>query len=513
MNFFDNLASRRALLYYPFCLILGAIGLLGHAPYFIWPVTIIMFACLFRMVLVAPGRRRAFWTGIFVGTGYFMGQIYWISEAFAARGDAFVYLMPVMVGGLALLLSSPWGVLSWVFHRFWKDRNWPYLTLAGLFFLAEMIRGHLFGGFPWDLPGYIFEAGSAASQSVSLFGIYGLSWLVLLVSALFAKVLWQRQWRFMAIALAFLVANWSYGYLRLSNANIEYVDNVRLRIVSVPFSQKRKIVDRGYSINVIQDHLNLTGAAGLDQVTHVIWPEGVIDWDIRQMRDLRRAMSQTFQAGGGKAPVWILNNTRLDEKTERTDYYNSTTIMSFDGTPDGEIVTFADKRRLVPFGEIIPGGKLMERLGARVISEDIGSFTPAPRKDITKVPGLPAGSMQICYEVIFSGLTPRAGEEKVNWILNQSNDAWFGSSIGPEQHANIARFRAIEEKVPVIRAASNGHSGIIDPYGRFQNEVETDKPQVIDLQLPRALGESLPFRWINLLLFLLTLTLILIRRP
>ncbi len=512
MNFFDNLAIRHALLYYPFCLILGALGLLGHAPYFVWPVTIIMFACLYRMILVAPSRRRAFWTGIMVGTGYFMGQIYWISEAFAARGEAFIYLMPLMVGGLALLLSSPWGVMAWFFHRFTKNSARPYLILAGLSFLAEMIRGHLFGGFPWDLPGYIFEAGGPASQSVSLFGIYGLSLLILIVSAFVAKALWQKQWTLLVMAAALLMVNWSFGYVRLNNADVEYVDNVKLRIVSAPFSQQKKIVDSRYAISVIQDHVNLTGSQGLDQITHVIWPEGVIDWDIRQMQDLRLAINQTFKTDGGTAPIWIINNTRLDQKTERTDFYNSTTVLSFENTPAGEIVGFADKRRLVPFGEIIPGGKFMERLGARVISEDIGSFTPAPKKEISSVPGLPSGSMQICYEVIFSGLTPRSKEDKVNWILNQSNDAWFGSSVGPRQHANIARFRAIEEKVPVIRAASNGYSGIIDPYGRFLNKSDPNKSQVIDIQLPRALGESLPLKWINLLLFLITLTLILIGR-
>lgn len=511
MRFFENLATSRAFVYYPLCLIIGAIGLLGHSPYFIWPVTIAMFACLFRMIVLAPTPRRAFWTGILVGTGYFMGQIYWISEAFAARGEAFIYLMPFMVGGLALLLSSPWGVMVWVFHRFVKNNRRPYLTLAGLLFLAEMIRGHLFGGFPWDLPAYIFKAGGPSSQSVSLFGVYGLSLLILVVAALLAKSLWEKQWALLVMALALLMANWSFGYVRLNNAQVQYVDNVRLRIVSAPFSQKQKIVDAQYAISVIQDHLNLTGAKGLDQITHVIWPEGIIDWDIRQMQDLRLAINQTFNAGGS-SPIWIINNTRLDQKEDGTDYYNSTSVLSFENSPTGDIVTFADKKRLVPFGEIIPGGKFMERLGARVISEDIGSFTPAANKMITQVPGLPNGSMQICYEVIFSGLTPKSREDRANWILNQSNDAWFGSSVGPKQHANIASFRAIEEKVPVIRAASNGYSGIIDPYGRFSQTADPSKPQVIDVQLPRALGESFPLKWINLLLFLITLTLILIGR-
>lgn len=512
MNLFKQLAQWHGLIYYPLCLLIGAVGLLGHAPYFLWPVTLLMFAVLFRMILVSPSRRRAFWTGMMVGTGYFISQVYWMSEAFAARGESFVYIMPFMLGGLALLLSSPWGVAGWVFYRFKRNTRWPYLTLAGLWFLAEIVRGHLFGGFPWDLPGYIFKAGGAASQSVSLFGIYGLSLLLLLIAALLAKVIWQKQWTLLGLAAALLAANWGYGFLRLKNADIEYVENVNIRIVSAPFSQKAKMQDSQNAIRVIQDHVNLTADPGLEKITHVIWPEGVIDWDIRRMEDLRFAMGQTLAAAGEKPPVWILNSMRLDQKDDRTDYYNSLAAIDFTHNPAGELIAEADKKRLVPFGEIIPGGKIIERLGARVMSEDIGSFTPAKKKTISIIKGLPPGSAQICYEVIFSGLTPRSKNGRAEWILNQSNDAWFGTSVGPKQHVNIARYRAIEEKIPVIRAASNGYSGIIDPYGRFLQDADPSKRQVIDSKLPRAIGEALPFYWINVLLSLLTLTLILISR-
>ena len=513
MTVLESLSARRGLIYYPICWLIGLFGILGHSPYHFWPVTILMFAVLFGLLRVATTLRRAFWTGLWVGTGYFMGQVYWMSEAFAARGEGFVYLMPFMVGGLAVLMSSPWAVMSWVFHRFKHGVRWPYMVLALVFFVAEYIRGHLFGGFPWDLPGYIFKASGAASQSVSLIGIYGLSLLVLIIAGLMARALWKRHYIGAGLGAALLLANWGFGYLRLNAAELQYVDNVKIRIVSAPFSQKRKIMDRDYGVSVIQDHINLSASPGLDKVTHLVWPEGVIDWDIRRMDDLRLAMGQTFQTNGGEAPVWIINNTRLDPKDGHTDYYNSTTVLSYADRLDGDIVAFADKQRLVPFGEIIPGGKFIERLGARVISEDIGSFTPAPKKEILQIPGLPPGSAQICYEVIFSGLTPRSKEQKVNWILNQSNDAWFGSSAGPVQHANIARYRAIEEKVPVIRAASNGASGIIDPYGRFLETALSNKSGVMDMQLPHSIGESLPFKWINLLLFLLCLAGILISRP
>ena len=170
----------------------------------------------------------------------------------------------------------------------------------------------------------------------------------------------------------------------------------------------------------------------------------------------------------------------------------------------------SDKKRLVPFGEIIPGGQFIERFGAKVVSADIGSFTPAPEKEVVQIPGLTPGSPQICYEVIFSGLTPRPDDIKARWILNQSNDAWFGPNVGPRQHANIARYRAIEEKIPVIRSAANGYSGVIDPYGRFVKYAEPTSREAIDVMLPQPVGESGPIRFFNLLTALLCLALILI---
>lgn len=506
MSFFDKIASLKFWQHALICLLLGMVGILGHAPYFIWPVTILMFALLIRLIVIAPTPWRAFWTAQWVGTGYFLGQIYWVAAAFSARGEGFIYLMPFLLGGLALILPSFWSLGSYLFRRFYQKSLWSYLGAAGVLFLGEMIRGHLFGGFPWDLPGYIFKAGNPLSQSASIFGIYGVSLLILIVSALLAQTLWERSKLAGPFMALLLVANFGYGVLRLQNAEVEFVEGANLRIVAVPFSQKEKLASGAVATNIVQQHINLTSAPGLDAVTHVIWPEGALfptrqDFgDIRRMTQLREVMGQTLHSGTGKPPLWLVNSNRIDDD----DTYNSTAIMSFENSVMGEVLAVSDKKRLVPFGEIIPGGKWVERLGAKIVAANIGSFTPAETKIASDIPGLPRGSIQICYEVIFSGLTPRPEDGPVNWILNQSNDAWFGPDVGPEQHANIARYRAIEERVPVIRSAANGYSGVIDPYGRFLEFAGPGEKRAIDSRLPRAIGESLPIKWINAALFLLT---------
>ncbi|NNE58428.1 MAG: apolipoprotein N-acyltransferase [Hellea sp.] len=513
MKLIDKLAALRGWRYYLICALIGLVGIAGHAPYHIWPITIFVFAIIFRLIAIAPTLKRAFWTGQIAGTGYFFGQIYWVASAFLARGEGFIWIMPILVGGLALLLASVWGVAGWVFRRFKSKTAYPYVTLALLLYLAEFVRGHLFGGFPWNLPGYIFKAGNTLSQSAAIFGIYGLSLLVLLVSALLARSVWEKSLLPGALAAGLIFANLGYGAWRLSSVELQYVDGVNLRIVNVPFSQKDRLDPENPELDmqIVQDFINLSSAPGLENITHVIWPEGAIDGYLMRNRfaQLRAAMGATLKSADQSPPIWLVNSSRVEINPAGSDsHYNTSFALTFDKDPLGTVVATSDKKRLVPFGEIIPGGKFVERFGAKVVSADIGSFTPAPEKTLSRIPGLPTGSVQICYEVIFSGLTPRSKTEDVKWILNQSNDAWFGAAVGPEQHANIARYRAIEERVPLIRSASNGYSGVIDPYGRYVTYAKPHARQAIDSRLPQSLRESLPLSWISWLIALICLVLV-----
>ena len=173
MTVIDKLASLSGWRFALMCVLIGLTGVLGFAPFHIWPVTIGMFAFAFRFIVLAKTPKRAFWTAMLIGLGYFMGQTYWVGEAFIIRGPEFIPAMPPMVLGLALILAVFWAAAGWVFKRFRLGAQYPYLTLAGLFFIAEFGRGHVLGGFPWNLPGYVFKGGSAMSQSASVFGIYG----------------------------------------------------------------------------------------------------------------------------------------------------------------------------------------------------------------------------------------------------------------------------------------------------------------------------------------------------
>ena len=497
-------------------LALGAVAVLGLAPFHIWPLMLVSLTFLLARLILAGEEERATKAGVSVAfwhaLGYFLAGTYWIGSAFIARGPEFIPIMPPMILALGALLAFFWGLAGGLFARLRPQGIIALPLFFSLFFLAEFTRGHLFGGFPWNLPGYIFEAGGSVSQFASIGGIYGLSAFVFVLSALLYGGLFRRQK--LAYLAAFLVlfgGVFTVGYLRLANAKVEYVEGVKLRIAHIRFEQKDKL-DPQASVNIVNAFITQSLAPGIEDVTHLIWPEGAVTGLAIENEPLMSAMGYELSQVDVTPPIWLLNSLRHEQRPDpRTgatidDYYNSSVAVRFSARGVPSIAALNDKRRLVPFGEFIPGGKWMEARNVPVISTSLLSISAAKIKTLATFPGLPKVSPQICYEIIFSGLTPRPkNEPSAEWILNQSNDAWYGDSIGPMQHANMSRFRAIEEGLPVIRAASNGVSAIIDSYGRYKDSVTPKKSEFVDGKLPKKI-HSPPFkRFFNYLLALINL--------
>lgn len=476
----------------------GALAILGHAPFHIWPVTLACFAYLFWRLecmpagLVKPGFGRGFWFAL----GYFMASTYWITSAFAARGPEFILLAPPMVFGLAALMAFFWGMAGGIFTRYKPHGTLRSLFFVSLFFLAELARGHAFGGFPWNLPGYIFKAGGVMSQFASVGGVYGLSFIALLIVGLIAGAHGTRKPLASYIGAGLILATVSgLGFWRLSNAEIQYVDGPLLRIAQVQFDQKDQFTAEG-PIEIANEFLTQSVAPGLEGITHIIWPEGAVNGLAVENTDLIRVMGELMLKDNPAPPIWLLNSLRHEAKPDSNGlpkdiYYNTIAAIEFDPAGNAAIINYNDKTRLVPFGEFIPGGNLLSKYGPKTLSTSLFSMTPGEKKQNSLIKGLPLVSPQICYEIIFSGLTPRG--PRPDWILNQSNDAWYGNSLGPRQHANIAQYRAIEEGVPVIRSASNGISGSIDPYGRFLARVEMGETRHLDVRLPAPIKAPLFF--------------------
>ena len=505
----------------------GAIAVLGLAPFYFWMIALLAFGTLAlrldrRAGTEVNAAKLCRSSGLWFGMGYFVFGIFWIGSAFIARGPEYVPLMVPMVLGLCVVLSLFWALAGHIYAKLKPAGLWAPFIFASLLSMTEIARGHVLTGFPWNLPGYIFKAGGAVSQSASVIGIYGLTFLALLLAGLIGHCLLGRDKRAEKPAgiavIVLLIGLYSFGIARLQMAKpLEFHDEVSLRIVQIPFDQSDKF-NPEKSIGIVNQYLTQTAEAGLEDVTHVIWPEGAMNGLALENEPLVRAVSDLMLSFDDTPPVWLASSLRSELRPNLKgetveDYYNTSAAITF--APDGSAAINAinDKSLLVPFGEYIPFGKWVENRGVSPLSTAMASISPAPEKLNADFPGLPRLSPQICYEIIFPGMTPRPkNEPAAQWILNQSNDGWYGKSSGPQQHANQAAYRAIEEGLPIVRSAGNGISGVIDPYGRWFTRAEPDDRVALDTKLPKPIQK--PLFSINLiwLLFLINLSSCLLYR-
>lgn len=507
---------------------IGGFCVLGQAPFHLWGFSLLGFALFYLRLRDIQDANKplksGFWSAFWFGLGYFGVSVFWMGSAFIARGPEFIPVMPPMVFGLAALLSLFWALAGAAFVKAKLIDKWAPAGFVSLYMVAEFARGHAFGGLPWNLPGYIFPAGSLPSQAASVGTIYGLTFIFFIVAVALAHIFISRNKVVPALISAALIASlYGFGAYRLSDSELEFQENVKLRIVAVPFDQADKFhpdksidIVNQFIMESVQDTIPSQGYEGpLKDITHIIWPEGAVSGLAMDNEYLLGVMGYGLAARlDSNLPVWLFNSLRLEQRpnpnggTPIDDYYNSSVAVTFDDKGIPAVASYNDKARLVPFGEFIPFGKFMEMKNVPVISTSLLSISPAKQKTLATFPGLPIGSPQICYEVVFPGFTPKGEPEaKAEFILNQSNDAWFGKSWGPAQHANIARYRAIEEGLPLIRAASNGETAIIDPYGRIL--IAADKTQVshIDSALPRPLEMKRDVNSKQIILFLFLINL------
>ncbi len=481
----------------------GAVGVLGQAPFHIWPASLLSLLVLVWMLDGAfedknpkrTGAVRAFWFAF----GQFFAGFYWIGAAFISRGPEYIPLMPFalvfLMAGLALL----WALAGAVAMGFWSRDSRRIATFALVFFAAEWVRGHFLTGFPWNLPGMIWAPGGAVSQSASLFGIWGLSLITLYVFAAPATLVDQGQvWikRILPSGLGFflLIILFGFGALRLSNAGIEVHQGVRLRIVQSVIDQREKWKPENRDA-VLEHYLRLSTSEPLDKVTHVIWPEGALPTLLLEDGPALDRITATFNNG----PVLITGLTRREQaQNGKTLYRNSLIALSFnEGQP--RVETVYDKHHLVPFGEYMPFGKIFARWGIKGLINFEDGFTPGPAPTSVQINNLPTFSPQICYEIAYAGFTPKE-EGRPDWILNISNDAWFGATTGPYQHLDHARYRAIEEGLPVVRSVSSGIAGMIDPFGRMRLRLGRKADRASDVDLPLSLPATINIRYGNMIL-------------
>jgi len=480
----------------------GALGALAMQPAAFWPaiipsitLAVLMIDQLFLDLDKVPfGRlvRRAALIGWLWGFGYFVAGLWWLGKAFLVEAEEFAWAMPFGVLGLPALLAffsaTAFAVAFCVWSRHWSRIFAFSFALAAL----EWLRGHILTGFPWNAPGMALGNHLWFMQTTSIIGLHGLTAITILIAAAPAtlKNKWRGQpdWRASIAALAVLGLLAGYGQWRIPlNAQPE-VPGVALRIVQPNIQQDAEF----NAINgdaILENYLNLSVNRGETGVrpTHYIWPESAFPFLLQQNLSALDRIGAMLE----KNNAWLITGAaRMGPPLpgeEAGSFYNS--IQAIDS--NGIIRDTYDKAHLVPFGEYEPAfaKSLLRMTGLRQFVSIPGGFTPAPERKSFSVSGLPPIAGSICYEAIFPGaVLPRQQDGlRPRVIINVTNDAWFGDSPGPRQHFAQARLRAVEEGIPLIRAANSGISGVIDPYGRVLFSTNLNTVAVIDSALPEAL--------------------------
>ncbi|HEX4238115.1 MAG TPA: apolipoprotein N-acyltransferase [Xanthobacteraceae bacterium] len=477
--------------------IAGAVSALAMAPFNAWPVLFLTFPVL---VLLIDGIASRGWNGLIAaadigwwfGFGYFLAGLYWLGYAFLVDAATFGWLLPFAVLGLPAILAI-YTALGVVLARLlWQRGATRILALAVCLTAMEWLRGHAFTGFPWNAFGYALAEPLALAQAASVFGLWGLTFMAIAVCASPATLIDQdakkrRPLLPFALAALTLAALAGFGAVRLMLTPTQLVDGVHLRIMQ-PNLQQDVRFNYAAKQEVVERYLALSARPGLDQVTHLIWPESPFPFFLTREAD---AFAQIAQ-GLPQNTFLFTGAMRLadPDNPAQSGVYNSIYVIDHQAS----IRAVYDKVHLVPFGEYLPFEDLLERIGLQTLTEQRGGFLAGDRHRLITVPGAPSASPLICYEIIFPGEL-RSSEERPGWIVNVTNDGWFGNSSGPYQHLQQARVTAIEQGLPLVRAANTGISAVVDPVGRIVGFLPLASEGVLDAPLPRSIGAPIYARF------------------
>lgn len=475
-------------------LLLGAMAALAMPPLHLLPLLILGLTGLVWLIdgSDAPtpfgaGLRRAFLDGWWFGLGHFCVGLYWIAHAFQVDAPTHGWMAPFAVLGLSLYFAL-FPALAAMVAQCLPAGVGRCLALAVGFALSEMLRGTLLTGFPWNLMASTLAFHAAPMQALAWIGPHGLGLVVVALAAMPASLASPatglRRWGPCLGALAVACLLWAQGALRLALAPDPdaQAEGIALRVVQPNILQKEKWQPE----LALQHYRTLIGLSetgpGQSPPQLVIWPETalpyVVENDPRHLAPLAAAAPQ-----GGFLITGMIRALPTDPDRSMPEAGRPLANAILVVTPEGGLAAAYDKHHLVPFGEYVP----LRRFNPfpRLVAGR-GDFIPGPGPAVLAPDGPPPFSPLVCYEAIFPGnVVPRG--IRPDWLLNVTNDAWFGLSVGPHQHFAAARMRAVEQGLPLVRAANTGISAVIDPWGRVLAHLPLGHRGRLDSALPAPL--------------------------
>lgn len=437
-----------------------------------------------------------FMPGFAFGFGYFLAGLWWIGNALLVDAEAFAWALPIAVMGIPFVLALFWGLATALAGLAWHGNVQRIFMLAACIAIAEYLRGFIATGLPWNAISYAAYPIPVLMQTASVIGIYGMTAFAVLVFALGGTIVpgVERSrrsitWNFWLV-LVLIMAHGLYGFWRIPPEPSEFVSDVSLRLVQPAIPQEEK-----FSLDKHGEHLRRyldlstsagdDGKTGLSGTTHLFWPESVFPYLLTDRKDTLASIAAMLPEG----TTLITGAARAEESSLGSGdglVFNSVYMIN----DKGVIISAADKVHLVPFGEYLPLQDFLESIGIKQLTELEGGFEPGASRKLLGTGTGPEFLPLICYEIIFSG-SLWSGEDRPGFIVNLTNDAWFGNTPGPYQHLRQSVLRAVEEGLPLIRVANNGISGVYDSYGRNLESLQLNETGVIDSLLPVSNAKTL----------------------
>lgn len=459
-------------------LVFGIFAVGALPPYYAWPFLFFSVSGLTFLLNRVETKKQAAHLGFWFGFGFFSIGLSWVCNAFLIEGMGFEALAP-----LPLLGFGVWGGLfpltacavAFCFPRGIRR----LIAFAAMWGVMEWVRSWLFTGFPWNPVGSVWAKWPLMIQTASVWGTFGLSAITVLIAGLPGLVVDFRgktYWPLWAPVLMISVLA-AFGAQRLKTAPemSDTVNGVKIRLVQPNIPQGRKW-SRDEAEQNLMKLIHLSRSEGAEKISHVIWPETATQFLLAEDPFARGMIVSALTPSA----ILLAGSLRVerDETGQAVKLYNSIVALNDLGVPLGSY----DKSHLVPFGEYVPLAGLFPFI--RKMTPVSMDFSAGKGIKTTAIPRtLPAG-MLVCYEVIFPG---RVADKKTRpyWLVNVTNDGWYGISAGPYQHFVSAQMRAVEEGLPLARSANTGISGMIDAYGRVSASIALGTEGFIDAGLPR----------------------------
>ncbi|MDC0418508.1 apolipoprotein N-acyltransferase [Pelagibacteraceae bacterium] len=508
---FNFLNSRFFLVFFsPF--ILGAFTVFSFQPFNYSYINFFIIPTLFLITTYVKKKSKntyrkkpyllnLFLIGYIFGVGFFLSGTYWISHSLTFD-ENFKFLIPISLIGLPLFLGFFFGLGNLIVGPFLKNNFVSILLFSSSLALMDFLRSTVFTGFPWNLWAYTWSWTPETFQLLPILGFFSFNLFCIIIFCSPLLLIFQKRFSYRIFFLIVIIffGNYIYGssIIKKNNENLKSLElntqnSIFTKVISPSFDLKYNLSNDDITENISK--LIRYSAPEKDRKTLFVWPEGVFTgYNFSQITQYKSMIEKAFSEN--HLILFGVNTSDINQSNNLV--FNSLIIINnkFD------VLFKYNKIKLVPFGEFMPFEKISNKLGLKKITDGYGSFTKGDKTKIfilDKLKLLPL----ICYEIIFPELS--LNHKQKNLIVNISEDAWFGKTIGPDQHLAKAIFRAVENNVFLVRSANKGFSAFIDNKGVVKKVLGPEEVGIIELKVPFINNKQIIYKN-NLIFFILLIT-------